>query len=235
MIQEKKVRIVVTQGYCFLRNTLTDRLEKESWIEVCAETSGIEETRELIDLYQPHVLVINISMKCSAGVSSLKKLKCDYSGLAIIALSCDSEFENLYAGQALRAGADGYISSVDSLENLVGAIRSAREGVRFMSRRTELHHRKSAAGEKVLDGLSRRESEVFCLTGCGYVPQRIAEKMDISVKTVESYRERIRKKMHLLSGADLLYFSVSFMRSAARRGIKEADDLVVRELLSATD
>ena len=233
MIRTEMVRVVVTQGYCFLRNALIDRLEQEPGIKVCAVASGIEETQELIERYRPHVLVINISLKCSAGISSLRKLKRNHSGLAIVALSCDSEFENLYAGQALRAGADGYISSVDSLENLVQAVQTTREGDRYVSRRTELHHRTSAEEEKVLVGLSRREAEVYCLSGRGYVPKRIAEKMAISVKTVESYLERIRAKMNLATRAELQYSATSFMLSAARRGMGEVDDLVVRELLAA--
>ena len=111
---------------------------------------------------------------------------------------------------------------------------SVRSGERFMSRRTETHQRKNIVGEKVLARLSLREAEVFCLTGCGYSPRRVADKMSLSIKTIESFRERIRKKMDLPTGADLLFCSTSFMRSAARRGVEEPDDPGVRELLSAT-
>lgn len=132
MVRNETVRVVVVQGYCLLRKALVERLEKEAWIEVCALASGIDEARELIDQHRPHVLVMNVSLKCSVGVSSLKKLKRDFFGLAVVAFSCDSEFENAYVGQVLRAGADGYISSGDSLDNLVGEIRSARGGKLFL-------------------------------------------------------------------------------------------------------
>ncbi|MEE9367418.1 MAG: response regulator transcription factor [Pontiella sp.] len=233
MIQKKKVRVVVTQGYCLLRKALIERLEKETWIEVCAVASEVGETREMIQLHRPDVLVINVSLKCSSGVSSLRKLKTDFFGLTIVALSCDSEFENQYVGQAMRAGADGYISSVDSIENLIHAIWAVKTGGGYMSHQTEALHKKNAKGELMLSELSRREAEVFCLTGCGYVPKRIAERMDLSVKTIESYRERIRKKMNISNGADLLYSATGFMRSAARRGVKGSDDLVIKKLLSA--
>ena len=152
-----------------------------------------------------------------------------------MAFSCDSEFDTQYVGQALRAGADGCISSVHSMEDLIRAIESVRAGEGFISHQTELNLRKNAEDESDLSGLSRREAEVFCLTGCGYVPKRIAEKMSLSVKTVESYRERIRKKMILPSGADLLYTATRFMRSAAFRGIEGPDDAIVKELLSAIE
>ncbi len=86
-----------------------------------------------------------------------------------------------------------------------------------------------------LSELSRREAEVFFLTGCGYVTRRIANRMRLSHKTVDTYRERIRKKLGLSSGADLLYTSTTFMRNAAREGFFGPDDEVVRALLSTID
>ncbi|MEN8254775.1 MAG: response regulator transcription factor [Verrucomicrobiota bacterium] len=229
MVQNKMVRVMVVQGYCLLREALIERLEKETWIEVCAAASGLDEARMPIKQHQPDVLVLNVSLKCSAGISSLRKLKCDFPGLAVIAFSCDSEFENAYVGQVLRAGADGYVSSENSLDDLIHAIQSVREG-----NTAKLQWSAHLAQESMLTGLSRQETEVFCLTGCGFVPKRIAEKMKLSVKTVESYRERIRAKMDLPSGADLLYISTSFMRSAARRRDGGSDGQMVKELLSTT-
>lgn len=235
MKQKEIVQIVVTQDSSFLRTTLIERLEQEPWIQVCAVASEIDETRALIELHQPQVLVINVSLKCSAGVTSLKQMRRIYPELAIVAISCDSdEDENQHVEQALRAEADGYVSSEDSPKSLVQAIWTVRAGSGFINQRAEFQYQAYAVDEEMLAELSRREAEVFCLTGCGYVPRRIADMMNLSVKTIESYRERIRKKMNLNSGADLLYASTSFMREAARRGVKGSDDTVVKELLSAT-
>ena len=232
MIQVKSVRVVVVQGYCLLRKALIERIERESWIEVCGSATGIEEARGLVEEHRPHVLVMNVSMKCSVGVSSFRKLKRDHAGLAILAFSCDSEFENTSVGQALRAGADGYVSAEDSLEDFVHAIRSVKEEKPYVSRHVKWGRCRLQAH---LLGLSRQEAEVFCLTGCGYVTHRIADKMNVSAKTVETYRERIRGKMGLASGADLLYASTSLMRAAARRSSGGPEDEVVKELLSAKD
>lgn len=232
MIQRETVRVVVTQGFCLLRSALVERLEREPWIEVCATASGLEETQQLIKQHRPNVLVMNTSLKCSAGLVSLRKLKRGCRGLSILAFSCDAEFEDLYAGLALRAGADGYISAMDGLEDIVWGIWSVHTGERFLSLQMEEHRREHVADEAFLDGLSRREAEVFFLIGCGYSTQRIAKTMELSVKTVESYRERIRKKMNLRNGAELLRFSSSFMRTAARRGVKGAEKRAVKEVLS---
>lgn len=225
----KTVRIIVAQGPCLLRSALIERLEKEKWIEVCAVSSRVEETQDLICQHRPHVAVVNISSKCSAGMSALKKLKSEFCGLAVLAFACDTELENLYAGLALRFEADGYVSSADTPEDLVEAIRAVHSGERYVSPRIRSNRR----GREVLAGLSPREAEVFCLTGCGHVPKSIAEMMNLSVKTVESYRERIRAKMDLGNGAELLYFSVSFMRGASHDGVRN-DYQTVRRFLSTT-
>ena len=234
MIKEKTVRVVVTQEYCLLRNALVERLEKEPWIEVCATATDVKETQTLILQHRPDVLVMNVSPKCSVGASLLKKLKREFFGLAILVFSCDSDLEDLCAWQALRAGVNGYVSSADTADDFIMAIRAVRAGEQYLSPQTKLRL-KDAPGQQIqLAGLSQREAEVFFLTGCGHVTKRIAEKMGLSVKTVESYRERIRKKMNLLSGADLLHASVSFMRGIARRGVVGSDQVVIRELLLAT-
>jgi DNA-binding NarL/FixJ family response regulator len=228
------IRIVVAQGRCLLRSALIERLEQDPQIEVCAVSSDAAEVQGFIREHRPHVAVVNISLRCSAGMSSLKKLKRGFPGMAVLAFACDSEFEDLYIELAQRAEADGYVSSADTPEGLVRAIRAVRNGKRYISPRLRTDRRKCPANE-VLAGLSRREAEVFCLTGCGHVPKSIAEMMNLSVKTVESYRERIRAKKDLCNGAELLHFSVSFMRSAARRGVDGPNDhAVIRELISTT-
>lgn len=228
------IRVVVAQGYCLLRSALVERLEREPGIEVCGVIPSVDEVLKLVPQYHPHVILANVSPKCSAGMVSLKKIKRSYKRIGILAFSCDSEFEDFYAGLSLRAGADGYVSSADSLEDLIEAIRVVSVGRQYVSPQARACTERIAPQKKVLDGLSRREAEVFCLTGCGHVPQRIAAGMNLSVRTVESYLERIRKKMNVSSGADLLYSSTSFMRSMARGGTRGPKDKRVRALLSAT-
>lgn len=144
--------------------------------------------------------------------------------MAILAFSCNSEFEDAYIGHVLRSGADGYVSSQKSLDDLIMGIRALKDGREFSKY-------PSFRFEKHLKKLSSREAEAFCLTGCGHAPKLVAEKMNVGVKTVESFLERVRKKTNL-TGPELSYVSSSFMRSAARRGEECAgEDKVVKELL----
>ncbi len=229
MVRNEKIRVVVAHEYGLMRGMMVERLKQESCIDVCGIASGIDDVRALIELQKPHVLVMNVSLS-SAGISSLQQLKSDYCGLSIVALSWDPEFESSDLGQALQAEADGYVTPQDSMKDLVDAIRSARKKMLYLS---ELRRQEQVTQEGLLQ-LSKREAEVFCLTGCGYVPQRIAAMMNVSVKTVESFRERIRAKMDFSTGADFQYAATSFMRHAAMRGLVGPDEEVVTALLSAT-
>lgn len=231
---EAVTKIIVAHGRCLLHGALADRLKREAWIEVCGAGSDCDDIRALLEKHHPNLLVANISTSCSYGTTELKKIKKEFRDLRILAFSCDSEFEGLHIGLALRSGADGYISSADSPDELIKAIRMVCSGERYISEKTMLRRRINARHEDFLTALSRREAEVFCLTGCGYAPKRIAEKLKLSVKTVESYRERIRMKLDIANGADLLYFATGLMLSAARGGANVPEDPVVNEMLAAT-
>ncbi len=235
MVKEECVHVLVCQGYCLLRQALTDRLSQESWINVCAVASGSEELRNLIKRHKPHVLVINTSLKCSAGVAGIKQLKREFYWMGIVAVSCSGEFEDIYAEQMLRCGADGFVSSKDSMDDLVQCIQIVHTGMLYASRLSEMERWKRTDQDKLLEKLSVREAEVFCLTGCGYMPQRIADELNVSVKSIDSFRERIRKKLELASGSDLLLVASNFMRSAARRrnDYRSIEEQNVKAVLSA--
>lgn len=232
---KEKTRILIVHGYCMLRSGLVDRLTEEPWIDVCGVASQMSDVHEMIFEHRPNVLLANISPKCSSGVGSLKKLKREFGGMKILAFSCGQELEDIYAGIAVNTGADGYISSTDTPEEMISAIKLVRMGGRYVS--PQVGQSRSRRRESVpgLASLTRREAEVFFLTGCGYMTRSIADMMDLKVKTIETYRDRIRKKLDLPQGADLLYAAVSFMRNVSRGSVgKRSDRKMIRELLAAT-
>ena len=232
---QEKIRVLIVHGHCLLRGGLEEQLQKQPDVEVCAVTSMLEEAPDLISQHRPDILLVNVSPKCSSGMIPLKKLKKEFPEVRILAFSCSSEFEDVYAGLVLESRADGYVSSIDTPKELISAIRTLHRGRQYMSPKAKQHRERVREFVPEFKALSLGEAEVFCLTDCGYITHRIAEMMSLKVKTVETYRERIRKKLYLAKGSDLLYASVSFMRSAARRGVDGPDDLrAIRELLSTT-
>jgi DNA-binding NarL/FixJ family response regulator len=209
--------MVIVQDYRLLRNALAERMNREPMIEVCAQTSSRSETCQLVEKHRPQIVLMNVSLKNPAGLSLLKRLKRNYKWLTVLTFSCDPEFEHLNAELAIHAGADGYVSSADDETTLVQAVHQAMSGEVYVSHHLNVRPKEHADEKMLFSRLSRREIEVFCLTGCGHLPKGIAEKLDLSVKTIESYRERIRDKMGLKDGAELLYAATSYMRRAVRR------------------
>ncbi|NLX24367.1 MAG: response regulator transcription factor [Lentisphaerae bacterium] len=213
------IRILVIQERCLLREALIGQLNNEYWIEVCALADDVDGAAEQIEQHDPHVLLVNMGLKCDISPISIAKLK-KMHGISIVALSCDKEFEDVCIGQSLRAGAAGYVSIEDSLEELICAIRFAAQGKSYWSELTNHKLTSHAFGDYDFRALSMQEYQVFSLTGCGYVTKRIAEKMGLSIKTVETYRERIRKKLGIVSADDYLYTATTYVRTVSLRNLE---------------
>ncbi|MBN2685256.1 MAG: response regulator transcription factor [Pontiellaceae bacterium] len=216
------VKILVVQGRCLLRETLIGRLKNEYWIEVCALAENVNDAVAQIERHDPHVLLVNIGLKCNVSPLCIAKLRRMHDA-SIVALSCDTEFEDVCIGQSLRAGAAGYVSIEDSLDDLICAIRFAAKRKSYWSELTEQKLANHVLDDYHLQDLSMQEYQVFSLTGCGYVTKRIAEKMGLSTKTVETYRERIRKKLGIDSGADYLYTATTYMRNVSLRNMERSN------------
>lgn len=226
----EKIRVVVVQGRCLVPELLEDRVAMTGAAEICARAETFEEACQAIALHRPQVLLVKASHKCCGAALSLAQFKQEFHWLPVVAFSCNVDLENVLSGAVFPAGADAYVSSEDAIEDLAFAIQAAWNGESFISDQMK-HH---LAVCEALKKLSHREAEVFYLTGCGYVPRRVAEIMGLSVKTIETYRERIRDKMNLRTGADLLYASSRVMREVARHGTIGSDEEIVRGLISAT-
>lgn len=231
MTEEKVVRVLAVQASGPLRKAVEKALNKNGWIEWCGVT-GVRSARASIQTHSPHVLIITISCGARTVPNTILRLKQEFPSLSVVVLARERQPDPRSWSKALQAGADGFLPMTAPPEEVIHAIRKVDDGERYFTGQDSIEPTPPAAGEQLLRDLSQREAEVFFLTGCGYVPRRIAERMDLSVKTVESYRERIRKKLGLKNGADLLYTATRFMRSAASRGIDGPDEQVIKELLS---
>lgn len=231
MVQEKAIRLVLVQDYCLLRGALAERLGREPLIEVCGHTGYGDGVEKLVAENKPDIVLMSISLKTPAGFTLLKHLKQKIGGVPVLTFSCDLEFEHLHAEMALYAGADGFVSAADDENALIQAIHTVKAGSAYISRQLNRLRDEKEDDKFLYADLSRREIEVFCLTGCGYVPKAIAEKLNLSVKTVESYRERIRGKLGYGSGAELLYASTSYMRHSADRRSERIKDHRLNDLL----
>lgn len=209
------IGVLLVDDFVLSRSFFAEGLRRNKRLRLC-EAASETEAMDILQSGETDVVLLNISMRHCSGMSLLQLIHNQFPALGLLVFSY-LHHDHLYAERALCAGAAGYISIDEPAENLVKAIELvANDGVYLSS---ALRQKlcldvgfQSTKRESPFERLSHREFEVFCLTGHGYVPKRIAERLKVSVKTVETYRERIREKLGLGDGGDLLYHASSFIR-----------------------
>lgn len=208
-------RVLLVDDFNLCRAFFAEGLRQNQGIDVF-EAASAEAALEQAEKIRPDVVLLNISMRHCSGMALLQFIHRQFPDLGLLAFSY-LHHDHLYAERAICAGAAGYISVDESCANLLEAVKQVSSGDVYLS--PPLRKRLCADSgfstrekESPFERLSHREFEVFCLTGHGHVPKRIAELLKVSVKTVETYRERIREKLGLTDGCELLYHATGFIR-----------------------
>lgn len=200
-------RILIVDDHPIVRRGLAQLIGDEADLEVCGEAGDVPEALRLVNDTQPDLVLIDISLRDGNGIELIKQLKSRDDGLRMLVSSMHDE--SLFAERCLRAGAKGYISKEEAAEKVVGAIRTVLQGKIYLSAylADNLLHRMIGGEDSLehspIDSLSDRELEVFGLIGQGLTTRKIAEKLHLSPKTVETYRENIKSKLNLKNAAEL--------------------------------
>ncbi|HLW68872.1 MAG TPA: response regulator transcription factor [Gemmataceae bacterium] len=212
----KRARILIVDDHPTVREGLAVRIGQEPGLEVCGEAADMTEALRLVAETQPDVAVIDISLKSGSGIDLIKRIKDRDDTVRMLVWSMHSE--SLYAERALRAGALGYVNKDQVTEKIIEAILRVLEGKVWLSEAMaeRLLKRAVGAGRPVgmhspLEVLADRELEVFRLIGEGVKTADIAERLHLSVKTVETYRDRIRQKLDLSDGTKLAHYATQWM------------------------
>jgi DNA-binding NarL/FixJ family response regulator len=215
-----KKRIFIVDDHPIVREGLITIVSHEKDFEVCGEADESREAFKVISKLKPDVVIIDITLKNSDGLELTKNLKSQYPTLPVIVLSIHDEFT--YAERALRAGAQAYLMKEVVSDNIVTAIRTVLSGEIYVSNTMgkKLLRKMAAVGKAdtisaPMDSLSDRELEIFRLIGKGHKPSKIAKSMHLSVKTVETYRARIKEKLNLADADELLRYAIQWVRSAS--------------------
>jgi DNA-binding NarL/FixJ family response regulator len=206
--EKRAARVLIVDDHPAVREALTIRLSREPDLEVCGEAADVTGAIQVFDAANPDVAVIDISLKGGDGIDLIKRIKARNDSVRILVWSMYSE--SLCAERALRAGALGYINKEQATDQIIVAIRRVLDGKVYLSdaMAEKLLHRAvgeegTSVGHSPMETLSDRELEVFRLIGQGLKTQEIATQMHLSVKTVETYRDRIRTKLNLGTGLEL--------------------------------
>ena len=213
---KKRAKVLIVDDHPAVREALAMRIGRQSDLEVCGEAADLSEALSLVADTQPDVAVIDISLKTGCGIDLIKRIKDRDDTVRMLVWSTHSE--SLYAERALRAGALGYINKDQATDKIVEAIRRVLEGKVYLSDAMAEKMLRRAVGEgreivtrSPLDALADRELEVFRLIGQGGKTAEIAERLHLSVKTVETYRDRIRQKLDLSDGTKLAHYATQWV------------------------
>jgi len=204
------IKVLLADDHSIVREGLRRIVEESDDMEVVAEASDGKEAIHQIRKSRPDVAVIDISMPESDGLEVLQQLKPEYPELPILILTMHEEQQ--YVVRAIEAGARGYITKKSAPEQLVKAIRKVYAGSLYISEEAAealaLRVAKGTSGQSPLDLLSTRELQVLRRLALGHTNREIAENYNISIKTVDTYRLRLLKKLSLRNNAELSRFAI---------------------------
>lgn len=213
-----KRRIYIVDDHPLMRKGMAMTLQAEMEFDVCGQAETAEKALDEIPDLKPEVAVIDISLPGMNGIELIKHLLPHLPNLKVLVVSRHDE--ELYAERAIRAGAKGYLMKLEAGDILVSAVKQILNGGLYLSNEIgsqmilKMTSGKSSSSANPLELLSDRELEVFELIGKGESTNEIAQRIHISVKTVESYRSRIKDKLLLKSANDLLRRAVQWVEES---------------------
>lgn len=213
-------QVLIVDDHPAVREALTIRISKLPDLKVCGEAADLADALQQVAEKKPDIAIIDISLKTGDGLDLIKRIKARAAEVRMLVWSMHSE--NLYAERALRAGALGYITKEQATDRIVEAIRQVLAGKVYLSpgMTEKLLHRAvgegaDKLGRSLVDSLSDRELEVFRLIGGGRKTAEIAAHLHLSIKTVETYRDRIREKLKLRDGTELARHAIQWEQDQA--------------------
>ncbi len=210
----RKMRVFIVDDHPIVRHGFIQRLGLEPDMEVCGQAAKAQEALTGIGELKPDVALIDLSLEEGNGVDLIKELKTRGDKVKIIVVS--SFDESAYAERSIRAGAHGYLNKKEAVDKIVDAIQRVAAGGYFLSEAMTAKalgralSGKSDPGGSPLDTFSDREMQVYELLGSGLTVNQIAEKLFLSPKTIETYRENLKKKLDLKSSGDLLRHAIQW-------------------------
>jgi DNA-binding NarL/FixJ family response regulator len=209
-----KKRVFIVDDHAIVRDGLAQLLNAEDDLTVCGEADNAQTFLSAIAAAKPDIAIVDVALPTMNGVELIKHVKAQFPELPILVLSMYDE--NLYAERVLRAGARGYVMKQLGTTQVRDAIRNVLNGEIHVSEKISAKMLNMFAGGKSEGGspverLSDREFEVFELIGQGFGTRQIAGKLQLSIKTIESYREHIKEKMNYKNGTELVQQAVQWV------------------------
>jgi DNA-binding NarL/FixJ family response regulator len=210
-------RIFLVDDHPLVRERLAEIINREEDLQVCGEAEDRHNALDRISRCTPELVVVDLTLKNSDGLELIKDIRSRWPKMRVLVVSMHDE--SLYAERVIRAGASGYITKQEATRNILVALRHVLGGSVYLNEKivttilNRLTRRKSIPQTSPGELLTDRELQVLEMTGHGFSIRQISEHLHIGVKTVETYRTRIREKLELKQPADLLKLAISWAHS----------------------
>ena len=212
----EKTRILLVDDHPMIRERLVELIERESDLEVCGEAEDRHEALDLVAATQPRLAIVDLTLKSSLGIELIKDLQARYPEVKVLVVSMQDEM--IYAERCIHAGARGYITKQQASRHVMRAIRQVLAGGIYLSDSMTHHVLERSMGRptpreplEIVSKLADRELQVFELVGKDLSTRQIADQLTLDTKTIETYRARIKEKLGLKDGPELLQRAIAWV------------------------
>jgi len=212
------IKIMIVEDHPIFRMGMKELINREKDLEVVGDAETVAEALDLIEIQRPDLVIVDLSLKESNGIELVKEINRLYKKMASLVLSMHDEA--LHAERCILAGARGYIMKHEASESVVKAIRHIMSGNIHVSPGimstilNKFQKKPDPVSVSPLKRLTDRELEIFQLIGKGLSSKEIAVQLAISIKTVGTYRERIKEKLDLKNSGELLRHAVIWVETS---------------------
>ena len=212
-----KKKILLVEDHPIFRLGLAELINQEEDLIAFGKAKSVDQAIVEVETMAPDLIIADISLDDSDGIDLVKHVRLHYKQIPVLVLSMHDEY--LYAQRALSAGARGYIMKQEAMESVVTAIHQVLEGKIYLTEKVKEHILSTLSNpletrdKTPIDRLTDRELQVFKLIGRGFSSRDIAERLFLSIKTIGTYRERIKEKLALKHANELVRCAVHFEKT----------------------
>jgi DNA-binding NarL/FixJ family response regulator len=208
---EDNIRILIADDHPIFRKGLVELIEATPGMEVMAEAENGDELLRVMDLYHPHVVVLDVNMPKVDGLAAATKIRFSYPEVKLVMLTMRND-EDVF-NEAMDIGVNGYILKENAIEDVINSIEAVAAGQTYLSPGisgllVERSNRPAKKMPEFVSLLTDSELRIFKLVGKSKTSQEISDELFISIKTVENHRTNMCKKLKLKGKNSLLKFAL---------------------------
>ena len=212
----EKSRLLIVDDHPLFREGLGQLISHDTDLVVCGEAADAAEGLKAIGELKPDLVLVDISLGGASGIDLIKAIKEAHDDIPVLVISMHDE--SLYAERALRAGAMGYVMKHEPGKTVRSAIRKVLSGEMYLSEKmssaiiSKFMRGQNDQPASPLEILSDRELEVFRMLGQGKGTRQIAQDLNVTVATINSFRNRIKEKLHLKTATEMMLHAIQWMQ-----------------------